>query len=127
MDQKTEPGVGVFDLDIFDQAFVVKTFTILDCKVDGKKAMATVMYQRLAKIENFNTSDRHVIPEIIDRDLVTLNLIFDKNKWWVLDPPPPRISKDVLIRYYEELTKEAAVNSARWLRATKVLATLKAL
>ena len=113
LDQKSEPGVGPYELDIFDQAFIVKTFTIQDWKVDGTKATVTVMYQRLARVENFNTSDIHVIPERIDRDLVTLNLVFDKNQWWVLDPPSPRISKDVLIRYYEYQVNRS---SSRWER-----------
>ena len=111
LDQKTEPGVEVFDLDIYDQAFIVKNFKILGCKVDGKKATATVMYQRLARVENFNTSDRRVLPDRIDRDLVTLNLIFDKNQWWVLDPPPPRVSKEVLLEYYEYRVNS---NLSRW-------------
>jgi hypothetical protein len=127
LDQISEPGVGPYELDIFDQAFIVKSFAILDCKVAKDKATVTVAYQRLARVENFNTSDIYIIPEKIDRDLVTLNLVFKKNKWWVLDPPPPRISKDVLILNYEEELKEAAENTPRWNRVSRILTSLKLL
>ena len=105
LDRKTEPGVGPFDLDIFDRAFIVKNFSILDCKVGSKSATVTVVYQRTARIENFDTSELRIVAERVDRDVVNLRAVFKKNKWWVLDPPPPRVSKEVLISYYEAETK----------------------
>ena len=86
-----------------------------------------MLYRRVAHSVGNTDGSWHLVSDPMDNDLVTLNLIYDKNKWYVLDPPPPRISRDWLLDYYEAISKEAAENSPRWRRVTKVLTSLKSL
>ncbi len=76
-------------------------------------AIAMVAYSRVAHSASKTEHAWYLVADRKDNDHVTLNLVFERNKWWVLDPPPPRISKDVLIRYYEGQVKE---DSAMWER-----------
>ena len=108
---------------------VVSGYTVRDVQVNGKKATATVTYRRLARIVKGDTPDRlRLIAEKAHDETVTLNLVFDqgwrpptwrvsyattawnfvftKNQWWVLDPPPQRVSKQVLLADYEWKVKE---------------------
>jgi len=77
-------------------------------------ATAKVAYNRIAhSVSNTGKDWRHwhLVADQLDNDLVTLNLVYEKNKWWVLDPPPPRISKDRLIEYYEYEIKHLNVEN----------------
>ena len=94
------------------QRIVARGYLIEEVKlIDKKRAMAMIRYDRLAHSVGKNASDRVFMLDTNANDTVTLNLVFDKNQWWVLDPPPPRVSKEVLIRYYEYQVKE---DSAMW-------------
>ena len=118
---------AVFQLEHYP-FIVVTSYDIRDVHLFSPvRATALVAYSRVAHSESEPVRGWHLVEDHKENDLVNLDLVFEKNKWYVLDPPLPRISRDWLINYYEELSKEAAVNSARWLRATKTLATLKAL
>ena len=88
------------------QRVVVGAYDVQDVRVEGKRATAVVVYQRLA-----STKDSYNGLYLLDKkdnDLVTLNLVYAKKKWWalkgqwwVLDPPPLRVSKRVMVEYYE--------------------------
>ena len=84
--------------------YVVNSYMVKDVIVSGNKAIATVVYQRIARTKDNCGSP--FIAEPPHDETVTLNLIFKKNQWWVLDPPPQRVSKQVLIDYYEYQVKE---------------------
>ena len=125
---KEVTDAAVFELGEHYPFIVVTSYDIREIKILGpKRATAQAAYRRVAHSASKTGEGWYLVPDPMDNDLVTLNLILDKNKWFVLDPPPPRISRDWLIDYYDELSKEAAVNSPRWLRATKALTSLKAL
>ena len=114
LESKTEPGLGIyaFYINSGDPIFVVDAYEIVKVNVKGKHASATVLYNRVGRIINgMGTISTALLPDKKDNDLVTLNLIFDKNQWWVLDPPPPRISKKKLIGYYEYQVNS---NLSRW-------------
>lgn len=121
---------AVFQLEHYP-FIVVTSYDIREVHLlNPNHATAKVAYNRVAhSVSNTGKDwrDWHLVADHLDNDLVTLNLVFEKNKWFVLDPPPPRISKDMLIEYYEELLKEAAENTPRWNRANRTLASLKAL
>lgn len=78
---------------------VVSSYKIGSINTSGSHATAIVVFQRLAHKEVTNNVS-YIIEQPHD-ETVTLNLIYDKNKWYVLDPPPPRISRDRLIEFYE--------------------------
>ena len=104
---------------------VVSAYEVKDVRVEGDRATAVVAYRRLARSDNHY--HRPYFPDRKDNDLVTLNLVFDKgwrpsganvsfvtaawnavftkDQWWVLDPPAQRVSKRVVLEYYEEEVK----------------------
>ena len=127
--QKTRDPLPVYSI-FFDQdpVILVANYKILDVQVRGDRATAKVEYRRTARSIG-NTQDTwHIIAEAPHDDTVTLNLIFDKNQWWVLDPPPPRVSKKVLIEYYEATIKNLEVeNDPRWQKERDTLKLLKGL
>jgi hypothetical protein len=130
LESKAEPGLGIYDFYINsgEPVFIVDTYEIVKIDVRGNRATATISYTRLGRIMNgMGTLHAAVIPDKKINDLVTLNLVFAKSKWWVLDPPPPRISRDVLVLDYEGELKEAAENTPRWNRVSKILTSLKSL
>lgn len=91
-----------------DPLFVVISYQIMSVQVHGHRATAEVMYRRTARAGGETQDDWHLIAEPAHDETVTLNLVFEKNKWWVLDPPPPRISKEPLIRSYASHLKDYA-------------------
>ena len=106
-----EPGPGPGPYVLYRASrpvFIVGAYEIVDVKTKDHRATAVVSYRKLARLDNIGTSEVAIKPDRQDRELVTLNLVFEKNQWWVLDPPPPRVSKQVLIAYYEDKVKEDA-------------------
>lgn len=105
---------------------VVGSYEIKDVRVEGHRATAVVAYRRLARTEHLYGNS--YVPDKKDNDLVTLNLVFDKGRrppaqnvsfitatwnsvfskaqWWILDPPVQRVSKRVLLEYYEGKVRE---------------------
>ena len=106
--------------------YVVKSYLVKDVIVSGNSAVGTVIYQRVAR-----TKDNYGSPFVAEPphdETVTLNLVFKKNQWWVLDPPPQRVSKEVLINYYEATIKNLGVeNDPRWQKERDTLKLLKGL
>lgn len=122
-DPKAMPYVEFSD---HEPQYVVNGYQIKDVRVEGKRATATVVYQRLARTKEHHNSLYFLDKN--DNDLVTLSLVFDKgwrpptwsvsyatavwnffftkDQWWVLDPPASRVSKQVLLANYESEVKE---------------------
>lgn len=122
---------AVFGLEHYP-FIVVTTYDIREVNLlNPTHATAKVAYNRVAhSVSNTGKDwrDWHLVADRLDDDLVTLNLIFEKSKWFVLDPPPPRISKDRLIEYYSEVVKEVDdENSPLGRRASGILTSLKSL
>ena len=103
LEKKTDVSAYVFEIQ-YHPLFVIAGYKLMSVDIRNHRATAIVAYKRLARTKGENIQ-REIIPEYVDNEKVTLNLVFDKNQWWVLDPPPPRVSKEVLIRYYEAETK----------------------
>ena len=115
---------------------VVGAYDVQEVRVEGKRATAVVAYQRLASTKDdyhgFYVRDRK------DNDLVTLNLVYAKKEWWalrgqwwILDPPPLRVSKQVMLEHYEMKIKHLGVLSAedypKWQRERDIVKLLKSL
>ena len=94
------PGIMIYlEFSEHQPQYVVSEYKIKDVRVEGIHGTASINFQRLARTED--TYGSRYIAEPPHQESVSYNLIFDKNKWYVLDPPPPRISKQFLIEYYE--------------------------
>ena len=130
------------------QIVAVDTYEVKDVRVEGDRATAVVAYRRLARTEKFWEA-----PYIVDRkdnDLVTLNLVFDagwrpptwnisyvtavwnyfftKDQWWIIDPPPQRVSKQVLVKNSEWTIKHRGLeNHPEWQRERDNIKLLKSL
>ena len=92
----------------WDPEFVVASYEILNVTVDGDAGHANISYIQLAK----GSKDTFTAAPI-DRDIVTLNLKLVGTNWKVVDPPPPRISRDALLRSYSLLAKDSVTNLKR--------------
>jgi hypothetical protein len=90
-----KPHVFIWD---WDPLYVVTSYQITGVTVRDSRAVVTVIYSRLADRAK---PGGKIIPDSKERDLVKLKLIRDGERWWVLDPHLPRISRDVLIACYE--------------------------
>lgn len=89
------PWVVFWDWDTY---YIVSTYKVLNVDVNDDRAVATVEYKRLAESKG---KEKIVLSGTVN-DIVTLNLVRDGKQWWIFDPPLPRISKDRLIKIYED-------------------------
>ena len=122
--QKDNPGEWVYVGFGYYDRIVVSSYKVGDIKIEGLRATAQVIYRRLAHAEGDTDDTWHIIAEPPHDETVTLNLVFDKNQWWVLDPPPPRVSKKVLLEYYEATIKRLRENG--WLTQPNLSSNQKA-
>jgi len=83
-----------------DPLFVVTSYQITDVSVKGNRAIATIVYNRLARTEGDGVLKRKLIHDRMSHDIVKLHLIYNESRWWVYDPPIPRVSIEALIKDY---------------------------
>ena len=115
---------AVFQLEHYP-FIVVTSYDIRDVHLlNPVRATALVAYSRVAHSERKPIRGWHLATDHKDNDLVNLNLVFEKNKWYVLDPPPPRISKQMLVEYYEAKIKRLQDNG--WLTQPSLSTNQKA-
>jgi hypothetical protein len=84
-----------------DPFIVVDSYQIKSVTVTEGHADAVVMYKRLANCDV--TEKRRFAVDRNSRDTVALSLDFDGTRWWIMDPPLPRISKWALIEFSERI------------------------
>lgn len=103
--------------DLGDKLYLITSYTVLESSISikGKTAEAYVDYRRVGTRRNEGFK---VEPDKKEHDIVKLNLVYENNRWRVLDPPLPRVSKQVLINRFEQ---ELSLYNERWLKkASKV-------
>lgn len=81
--------------------FVVKSYSVVNVQIDGDEGTAQVEYERLASSRGQGSASRKLVFDYLKNDIVNIKMFNDGNRWWVIDPPPPRISKNALIRFYK--------------------------
>ena len=118
MRKKARPEMQPLAYDkMWDLLYVVTSYTVLASSVTvmGNKATAFVEYRRVGtrkkegyKVESYKD----------ERDVVKLNLVCERNHWFVLDPPLPRVSRNVMIRTFEQ---DLAATSARWFKVASAV------
>jgi hypothetical protein len=84
----------------WDSAYVVSSYQVRDVTVKEADGTATVVYTRLARQEEASAAPK-MIPDYKEVDVVQLKLVQNGERWWILDPPLPRVSKAVLIKNHE--------------------------
>lgn len=85
-----------------DPIFVVKSFEITNILVERNTAVVTVVFYRIAKSMGSGLPGRKIITDALKQDVVNLKLIHDQEKWWILDPPIPRVSAKALHQFYKD-------------------------
>ncbi len=102
-----------------DPLYVVASYKILDIEVakDKQSARATAAYKRLARTEGDGELKRKLIADSMERDIVILHLIYQGSKWWIFDPPPPRISLTAIMQYYKSTLETMGSN---WLERPEI-------
>jgi len=100
-----------------DPLFVVESYQITDVSVKKNYAIATIVYNRLARTEGDGVLKRKLIPDRISHDIVKLHLIYNESRWWVLDPPIPRVSLEAIIEYHKNYYK---IMGDDWLQRTGI-------
>lgn len=84
-----------------DPLVIVKSYKIISISHKNNSALARVMYETLAKTIGDGLEARKILP-VKETEIVKFHLIKQGNKWLILDPPIPRISKKAMIEYYEK-------------------------
>jgi hypothetical protein len=84
-----------------DLLYIVDSFIIKNVSIKGNSATATVDFDRLAYTEGLGFDARKIIPDIKGSDIVQYNLKKIKGRWWIYDPPLPRVSLKAIINEYE--------------------------
>jgi hypothetical protein len=100
-----------------DPLFVVSSYHIQKVTVEKNRAIAIVDYKRIAKTKGEGVPKRKLIPDYVEHDMVKLQFIHDGIKWWIFDPPLPRISIKAIINYFEDDVKQYG---AQWLERTDI-------
>ncbi|WMJ08684.1 hypothetical protein [Nitrosomonas sp. sh817] len=85
-----------------DPIFVVKSFKITNILVEKNTAVVTVIFDRIAKSMGSGLPGRKIITDDLKQDVVKLQFIRDQEKWWILDPPIPRVSVKALHQFYKD-------------------------
>jgi hypothetical protein len=83
-----------------DPIYVVSSYHIVDLSVQKDHAVATIAYKVVAHTKGDGVFKREFIAIGVVNDLMKLHLIYDESKWWILDPPTPRISIEAISKYY---------------------------
>jgi len=96
-----------------DPLFVVASYQITDVSVKENHAIATIVYKRLARTCGDGVLKRKLIPDRKSHDIVKLHLIYNESRWWVLNPPIPRVSLEAIIEYHKNYHK---IMGDDWLR-----------
>ena len=92
------PGVMIFPQS--DPLIVVTSYVARRVKVTKQGARAIVEYKTVARRGHGGVYARFV-PHPVERDTVELHLIHTEGRWWILDPPLPRVSLDSMIASYK--------------------------
>jgi hypothetical protein len=81
-----------------DPLYVVGSYWVKDVVIRRNGALVSVEYYRLARTEGHGDLSRQLIPDCFENEVVTYDLICQNNKWYILDPPLPRISPEAIVK-----------------------------
>ncbi|MBF0144481.1 MAG: formylglycine-generating enzyme family protein [Magnetococcales bacterium] len=86
-----------------DELFVVSRYNIQHVKTEGDQGVAEVDYDRLVSTRRVGNS-RRMFPDDFDweHDQITLKLQRREGAWFIVDPPPWRISLEAISAVYQK-------------------------
>ncbi len=84
-----------------DPLVVVDSYKIQGVHVADGRAEAAVVYKRLANSGGIS-GGRYMVDRN-DPDAVRMSIQYDGTRWWIKDPPPPRVSRWALIEFSERI------------------------
>jgi hypothetical protein len=88
----------VFNWD-WDPLYVVTSYQILNTKINNGSFVVTVVYTRVA---SRSKPGGKITSDYKERDIVKLSIKQVGDKWWVIDPPLPKMSQEGIIKCYED-------------------------
>ena len=86
-----------------DPLRVVASFRIEATTSHGAQASVWVSFRQLASTRGDGQEERVMMPDPKAKDLVRYDLRNLRGKWWIINPPIPRVSRDGLIAAYQKL------------------------
>jgi hypothetical protein len=93
----------IFQLES-NQICVVDSYKIIDIKIINSKAIVDVEFQEFARTGRKGYGRTPLI-KTEKRTLVTYSLEYKKGRWWINDPPIPRVSRKAVVEHNEEIIK----------------------
>lgn len=110
LEKLTGTSIGTLYIPDAYEIYAIKSYKILDLALENNKATATVSYDVLAKRTGWKQHEHNHIhwgeaifveylkPNYIEK----IHLTYDGKRWWVLDPPFPKISIEKIIAFLED-------------------------
>lgn len=108
---KLDAFPGDLQIDHAYEVYAIKAYKILDLTMSGNNAIAMVNYNVLAKRTDWMLHKykdgvswgeaifvEYLKPNYIEK----IHLTYDGKRWWVLDPPSPKISVEKIIAFLED-------------------------
>jgi len=94
-----------------DPIFIVSSYKVISVKqLDDKHAYAIINYHQLVKSEGWSDNpEDHIVRRLVKdvRNIqVKLDLENDGKRWWIIDPPYPKVSYDVVLKFYQDRLKD---------------------
>ncbi|MBF0425590.1 MAG: SUMF1/EgtB/PvdO family nonheme iron enzyme [Magnetococcales bacterium] len=93
---------------LHDAWFAISVYHIRHVKVTGTQAVVEVSFDQVAGTYRFNNDQRRIIKDWGGASHANLNLVRQGERWFVVDPPPPRIGLEHLLRLYRGIEHHLA-------------------
>lgn len=107
--EKKEFPDGEGELIYLDEhpLYVVKSYKIERLSISDDEAYALVKYKRLARTRGVGLS-RKLVSDYKESETVRIQMVYKKGKWWIYDPPLPRVSVAGMKSYYAFLVNDTS-------------------
>ncbi len=99
--KKYKPMIGEIFQWENEELSIVDSFEIKEIKISKQKATVTVMFQEFGRTLRGGYVKNPII-KTNEKTPAKYQLIYKKDRWWLYDPPMPRISRNALIDYNDE-------------------------
>jgi|SRR2546426_11110817 len=91
------PGVRIFPEHM--PLVMVTSYVVETVEIRKDRGRATVLYRTVARRGEGGVLAK-LIPYSVESERVELQLVHAEGRWWILDPPLPRVSLETMIQVY---------------------------